>query len=114
MTPTAQPTSTNAAAPSPQRGPEQPDINPRDTHWSWHRTAAGSEWTIAARCPRDTPPPRPGDRVTVHSRDGAKSQVTARGCITPRPQADRRTLLCCTMVQHPPRQGDSNPRRRTP
>ena len=44
----------------------------QDMYWTWKR-AGRSGWGIVAHWPDKEPLPNPGDRVTVHRKDGSSS-----------------------------------------
>ena len=44
----------------------------RDMYWTWKRSGRGG-WEIVAHWPDKEPLPNPGDRVSVHQKDGSSS-----------------------------------------
>ena len=44
----------------------------QDMHWTWSRAGRG-RWRIVAHWPDKEPLPNPGDRVSVHRKDGSSS-----------------------------------------
>lgn len=54
---------------------DHPEMAPK--YWTWHRRASGV-WGVQATWPEGEPLPEPGDRVTVHRRNGTSSVETLR------------------------------------
>ena len=48
----------------------------QDQHWTWRR--AGGRWEAIAYWPHGEPLPQPGDRITVHRRDGSTTTAVVR------------------------------------
>ena len=57
-----------------QYNQDHPEMAPK--YWTW--TKNGSNWKIAATWPEREPEPEPGDRVTVHRKNGTESTETIR------------------------------------
>ena len=52
---------------------EHPEMAPK--HWTWTRGPA-SNWMAVATWPDKEPLPEPGDRITIHRKDGSDSTHT--------------------------------------
>ena len=53
---------------------EHPEEGPK--HWTWRRRSG--VWGISAHWPDNEPLPEPGDKVTVHRKNGSTSVETIR------------------------------------
>ena len=93
------------------RGTEDEEICPQcefraahpeeqDKYWTW--TRFGREWGITAYWPDREPLPDPGDRVTVHRKDGSTATATVREMPELRYLPDGRGRVYCWVENRAP------------